>query len=153
MQEKEEVIGNTSGRGYWVYTCNERPQGRFRWLRHVPLSIYSWRGGVEERREDRIGYVHVTQEEGISKQQVVNLSIRVNRLALPEGGERKRNLTTTGLGEKQQKWNGVGPDEVVSESSQNPLSSSRRRERARQWRSNVQRSSNDDPRRGTARQR
>ena len=30
MQEKEEVIVNTSGRGYWVYTCNERPQGRFR---------------------------------------------------------------------------------------------------------------------------
>ena len=27
----------------------------------------------------------------------------MNRLALPEGGERKRNLTTTGLGEKQQK--------------------------------------------------
>ena len=26
MQEKEEVIGNSSGRGYWVYTCNERPQ-------------------------------------------------------------------------------------------------------------------------------
>ena len=21
---------NASGRGYWVYTCNERPQGRFR---------------------------------------------------------------------------------------------------------------------------
>ena len=55
---------------------------------------------MEERREDRIGYVHVTQGEGVSKQQVVNLSIRVNRLALPEGGERKRNLTTTGLGEK-----------------------------------------------------
>ena len=45
----------------------------------------------------------MTQREGISKQKVVNLSIRVNRLALPEGGERKRNLTTTGLGEKQQK--------------------------------------------------
>ena len=26
MQEKEEVIGNSSGRGYWEYTCNERPQ-------------------------------------------------------------------------------------------------------------------------------
>ena len=58
---------------------------------------------MEERREDRIGYVHVTQGEGVSKKHVVNLSIRVNRLALPEGGERKRNLTTTGLGEKQQK--------------------------------------------------
>ena len=55
------------------------------------------------RREDRIGYVHVTQGEGISKQQVVNLSIRMNHFALPEGGERKRNLTTTGLGEKQRK--------------------------------------------------
>ena len=59
---------------------------------------------MEERREDRIGYVHVTQGEGVGKKKhVVNLSIRVNRLALPEGGERKRNLTTTGLGEKQQK--------------------------------------------------
>ena len=29
MQEKEEVIVNASGRGYWVYTCNERPQGRY----------------------------------------------------------------------------------------------------------------------------
>ena len=26
---REEVIVNASGRGYWVYTCNERPQGRF----------------------------------------------------------------------------------------------------------------------------
>ena len=58
---------------------------------------------MEERREDRIGYVHVTQGERVSKQQVVNLGIRVKSLALPEGGERKRNLTTTGLGEKQQK--------------------------------------------------
>ena len=58
---------------------------------------------MEERREDRIGYVHVIQGEGVSKQQVVNLGIRVNSLVLPEGGERKRNLTTTGLGEKQQK--------------------------------------------------
>ena len=58
---------------------------------------------MEERREDRIGYVHVIQGEGGSKQQVVNLGIRVNSLVLPEGGERKRNLTTTGLGEKQQK--------------------------------------------------
>ena len=58
---------------------------------------------MEERREDRIGYVHVTQGEGVSKKHVVNLSIPVNPLALPEGGERKRNLTTTGLGEKQQK--------------------------------------------------
>ena len=45
----------------------------------------------------------VTQGEEVSKQQVVNLGIRVNSLALPEGGERKRNLTTTGLGEKPQK--------------------------------------------------
>ena len=28
MQEREEVIVNASGRGYWVYTCNERPQGK-----------------------------------------------------------------------------------------------------------------------------
>ena len=28
----------------------------------------------------------------------VEVCIRVNRLVLPEGGERKRNLTTTGLG-------------------------------------------------------
>ena len=29
MQEEDEVIVDASGRGYWVYTCNERPQGRF----------------------------------------------------------------------------------------------------------------------------
>ena len=56
---------------------------------------------MEERRKDRIGYVHVAQGEGVSLQQVVNLGIRLNSLALLEGGERKRNLTTTGLGEKQ----------------------------------------------------
>ena len=39
----------------------------------------------------------------VGSRQVTRLSIRVNRLALPEGGERKRNLTTTGLGEKQRK--------------------------------------------------
>ena len=52
--------------------------------------------------EERIGCVRVTQgtEELTTSDR---LSIRVNRLALPEGGERKRNLTTTGLGEKQRK--------------------------------------------------
>ena len=28
--KKGEASRNASGRGYWVYTCNERPQGRFR---------------------------------------------------------------------------------------------------------------------------
>ena len=43
---------------------------------------------MEERREDRIGYVHVTQGQGVSKKHVV---------------ERKRNLTTTGLGKQEVK--------------------------------------------------
>ena len=47
-----------------------------------------WREG---KKGGQIGYVHVTQGEGVSKQQVVNLGIRVNSLALPEGGERKRS--------------------------------------------------------------
>ena len=36
MQEKDEVIVNASGRGYWVYTCNERPQD---------ILVTRWRGG------------------------------------------------------------------------------------------------------------
>ena len=42
----------------------------------------------------------------------------MNRLALPESGERKRNLTTTGLGEKQRKSE-TRP--VPTKSSQSPL--------------------------------
>ena len=44
MQEKEEVIGNTSGRGYWVYTCNERPQGTAPCAIEYIL-VTRWRGG------------------------------------------------------------------------------------------------------------
>ena len=43
------------------------------------------------------------EEEKTIKKGKVEVCIRVNRLVLPEGGERKRNLTTTGLGEKQRK--------------------------------------------------
>ena len=46
------------------------------------------------------------------------VGIRVNRLAVPESGERKRNLTTTGLGEKQRKSE-TRP--VPTKSSQSPL--------------------------------
>ena len=49
---------------------------------------------MEERREERIGYVHMIQGYGVSKQPVVNLGIRVKLFAVPESGERKRNLTT-----------------------------------------------------------
>ena len=62
---------------------------------------------------------------------------------MPESGERKRNLTTLVL-VKNAAVKRSRSRQKVSESSQNPLSSSRRRERARQGRSNVQRSSNDD---------
>ena len=37
---------------------------------------------MEERREDRIGYVHVTQGEGVSKKQVVNWD-KLQRVAKP----------------------------------------------------------------------
>ena len=43
---------------------------------------------------------------------------RLNRLVLPEGGERKSSLTTTGLGEKQPKSE-TGP--IPTKSSQSPL--------------------------------
>ena len=43
------------------------------------------------------------EEEKTPNKEEVEVCIRVNRLVLPEGGERKRNLTTTGLGEKQRK--------------------------------------------------
>ena len=61
------------------------------------ILVTRWRWG---KGEERIGCVRVTQgtEELTTSDR---LSIRVNRLALPEGGERKRNLTTTGLGEKK----------------------------------------------------
>ena len=58
--------------------------------------------------------------EKTSNKEEVGVCIRVNRLVLPEGGERKRNLTTTGLGEKQRKSE-TGP--VPTKSSQSPLRS------------------------------
>ena len=45
------------------------------------------------------------------------LSIRVNRLALPEGGERKRNLTTMVLVRNS----GSETESVPTKSSQSPL--------------------------------
>ena len=58
--------------------------------------------GVEGREEDEgKGMSMVRRRKHNLKK--VEVCIRVNRLVLPEGGERKRNLTTTGLGEKQQK--------------------------------------------------
>ena len=53
---------------------------------------------------------------------------------MPESGERKRNLTTLVL-VKNAAVKRSRSRQKVSESSQNPLSSSRRRERARQGRS------------------
>ena len=57
-------------------------------------------------------------EEKTSNKEEVGVCIRVNRLVLPEGGERKRNLTTTGLGEKQRKSE---TGSVPTKSSQSPL--------------------------------
>ena len=68
-----------------------------------------------------IEYILVTRLGGEGRRnnkEEVGVCIRVNRLALPEGGERKRNLTTTGLGEKQRKSE-TGP--VPTKSSQSPL--------------------------------
>ena len=58
--------------------------------------------GVEGREEDEGKGMSMVRRRK-HNQKKVEVCIRVNRLVLPEGGERKRNLTTTGLGEKQQK--------------------------------------------------
>ena len=79
------------------------------------ILVTRWLGG--EGRGNRKGYVS-DEGERTSNKEEVGVCIRVNRLALPEGGERKRNLTTTGLGEKQRESE-TGP--VPTKSSQSPL--------------------------------
>ena len=45
----------------------------------------------------------------------------MNLIAVPESGERERNLTTSGLGEKEQQSETRPVPTKVSKSSQNPL--------------------------------
>ena len=59
--------------------------------------------GVEGREEDGGKGMCMVRKRKTPNKEKVEVCIRVNRLVLPEGGERKRNLTTTGLGEKQRK--------------------------------------------------
>ena len=112
------------------------------------ILVTRWRGGKKEG-QNRVCACD-TRDRGVNKK--LKPEHPSETAVMPESGERKRNLTTLVLvrnaAVKQSRSR-----QKVSESSQNPLSSNRRRERARQGRSNVQRSSNDDPRRGTARQR
>ena len=58
---------------------------------------------MEERREDRIGYVNVMLGSGASKQKVDKVGIRVKLIAVPESGKRKVNLTTLVLVKKNGK--------------------------------------------------
>ena len=75
------------------------------------------------------------QGYGVSKQQVENLGIRVKLFAVPESGERKRNLTTLVLVKKSHSETKPVPTKV-SESSQNPLKWSCTAGSTRQGRSN-----------------
>ena len=57
--------------------------------------------GVEGREEEGgKGMCRVRRGKHLTKRKLKYAS---ERLVLPEGGERKRNLTTTGLGEKTRK--------------------------------------------------
>ena len=75
---------------------------------------------MEERREDRIGYVNMMQGWGASKQKVDKVGIRVKLFAVLESGERKRNLTTLVLVKKNRSETKPVPTKVL-ESSQNRL--------------------------------
>ena len=109
------------------------------------ILVTRWRGG-KKGGQNRVCACD-TRDRGVNKK--LKPEHPSETVVMPESGERKRNLTTLVL-VKNAAVKRSRSRQKVSESSQNPLSSSRRRERARQGRSNVQRSSNDDLRRGTA---
>ena len=52
---------------------------------------------------------------------MTKVGIRVKLIAVPESGERERNLTTPGLGEKERQCETRPVPTKVSESSQSPL--------------------------------
>ena len=137
-KEKGEASRNASGRGYWVYTCSERPQGRLRWLCRVPLSIYSWRGGMWRREEEAKRGMYLMRRRGLATRK----KFKSMHPSEPSRIVRKWRVQAQlnhhwSWWETAEEWNKAGSNEVVSESSQNPLSSGRRRKRARQWKSNV----------------
>ena len=85
----------------------------------VPTSIEyilvtRWLGGEGRRKR---GMYMMRCRELVTKK-CSKVGIRVNHLALPESGERKRNLTTTGLGENERQSE-TRP--VPTKSSQSPL--------------------------------
>ena len=95
------------------------------------ILVTRWRGG-KKGGQNRVCACDTT---GRSRQQkVVNLNIRVKQFALPESGERKRNLTTLVL-VKRAAVKRSRSRQKVSESSQNPLKWSCTAKSTRQGRS------------------
>ena len=103
------------------------------------ILVTRWRGG-KKGGQNRVCACD-TRDRGVNKK--LKPEHPSETVVMPESGERMRNLTTLVL-VKNAAVKRSRSRQKVSESSQNPLSSSRRRERARQGRSNVQRSSNDE---------
>ena len=101
-----------------------------KWSSHVLVT--RWRGG-KKGGQNRVCACD-TRDRGVNKK--LKPEHPSETVVMPESGERKRNLTTLVLVKNAVKRS--RSRQKVSESSQNPLSSSRRRERARQGRSNVQ---------------
>ena len=133
MQEKDEVIVSASGRGYWVYTCNERPQGRL--LMTAPCAIEyilvtRWRGG-KKGGQNRVCACD-TRDGGVNKK--LKREHPSETVVVPESGERKRNLTTLVL-VKNAAVKRSRSRQKVSESSQNPLKWSCTAKSTRQGRS------------------
>ena len=103
------------------------------------ILVTRWRGG-KKGGQNRVCACD-TRDRGVKKK--LKPEHPSETVVMPESGERKRNLTTLVLVKNAAVKRSRSRQKVL-ESSQNPLSSSRRRERARQGRSNVQRSSNDE---------
>ena len=96
------------------------------------ILVTRWRGG-KKGGQNRVCACD-TRDRGVNKK--LKPEHPSETVVMPESGERKRNLTTLVL-VKNAAVKRSRSRQKVSESSQNPLSSSRRRERARQGRSNV----------------
>ena len=104
------------------------------------ILVTRWRGG-KKGGQNRVCACD-TRDRGVNKK--LKPEHPSETVVMPESGERKRNLTTLVL-VKNAAVKRSRSRQKVSESSQNPLSSSRRRERARQGRSNVQRTLKSGP--------
>ena len=91
------------------------------------ILVTRWRGG-KKGGQNRVCACD-TRDRGVNKK--LKPEHPSETVVMPESGERKRNLTTLVL-VKNGAVKRSRSRQKVSESSQNPLSSSRRRKRARQ---------------------